>query len=437
MSPTQTNGSAALDEKRARALAFLQSTENLGIRPGLARMAELMALLGHPEAALPMVHVAGTNGKGSTAKMTASILQAAGYRVGLFTSPAFSSYEDQIQINGAPLAIDALLAGADRLQREVVKMEDPPTAFELLCALAFLSFARQSCDVAVIEVGMGGLLDATNIIPPPRLALITRLGLDHLRMLGPGLQDIARHKAGIIKEGTGACLAYPSEPEALEVLKEQASACQVPFFCAPPAPPARQLVKPDRAGQVFSLPPYQDLFLPLLGRHQVQNACLVLSAVQALQKQGFDLPEAAVRKGLSQVDFPLRMEVLRAKPLLLLDGCHNPQGVAALCDLIEDLFGEQKLSFLLGLLRDKDSAAILDLILPRAKKVYCLTPHHPDRALPAEALAQAILDRGGRAQVLAGDGEALALMRQSPDPLIAFGSFYLVGPLRKAYLAQA
>lgn len=427
--------------KTDQARAFYKNAESRGIRPGLERIRELMDRLDNPQDRTPYIHVAGTNGKGSVALMTAQILSQAGYRTGLFRSPAVTSFEDQIQVDGRPISPQDLARETEKIQSAAQEMADPPTSFEALTALALLHFADQSCDLAVIEVGMGGLEDSTNVIPPPRLALITRLGLDHLGVLGNTLAEIAGQKAGIIKKGTGAALAYPSEEEGLAVVADQARTRAVPFQVIDPG--RVSLRKMDLDGQVFNWKPsvnegsmsLEGLTLPLLGRHQLTNAGLVLTGIEALRTMGYAIPDEAIRRGLSTARLACRMEVLRQDPLFLLDGGHNPQGVASLVDLLRDL-SLPPVHFLMGMLKDKDVDHVIDLVLPLGDSFTCITPDNPTRALSGELLAQKIRKKGGPAQAFSTREEGLDRALSTGQPVVAFGSFYTAGPLRKLFLKK-
>lgn len=427
--------------KTDQARAFYKNAESRGIRPGLERIGELMDRLDNPQDRTPYIHVAGTNGKGSVALMTAQILSQAGYRTGLFRSPAVTSFEDQIQVDGRPISPQDLALETEKIQSAALEMADPPTSFEALTALALLHFADQSCDLAVIEVGMGGLEDSTNVIPPPRLALITRLGLDHLGVLGNNLAEIAGQKAGIIKKGTGAALAYPSEEEGLAVVADQARTRAVPFRVIDPG--RVSLRKMDLDGQVFDWKPsvkegsmsLESLTLPLLGRHQLTNAGLVLTGIESLRAMGYAIPDEAIRQGLSTARLACRMEVLRKDPLFLLDGGHNPQGVASLVDLLRDL-SLPPVHFLMGMLKDKDVDHVIDLVLPYGDSFTCITPDHPTRALSGEELARKIQKKGGPAQAFSTKEEGLDRALTTGQPVVAFGSFYTTGPLRKLFLKK-
>lgn len=427
--------------KTDQAKAFYKNAESRGIRPGLERIRDLMNRLDNPQDRTPYIHVAGTNGKGSVALMTAQILSQAGYRTGLFRSPAVTSFEDQIQVDGRPISPQDLARETEKIQSAAQEMADPPTSFEALTALALLHFADQACDLAVIEVGMGGLEDSTNVIPPPRLALITRLGLDHLGVLGNSLAEIAGQKAGIIKKGTGAALAYPSEEEGLAVVADQARTRAVPFQVIDPG--RVSLRKMDLDGQVFDWVPskghegmsLEGLTLPLLGRHQLTNAGLVLTGIEALRTMGYAIPDEAIRRGLSTARLACRMEVLRKDPLFLLDGGHNPQGVASLVDLLRDL-SLPPVHFLMGMLKDKDVDHVIDLVLPLGASFTCVTPNHPTRALSGEDLARKIQKKGGPAQAFSTMEEGLDRALATGQPVVAFGSFYTAGPLRKLFLKK-
>lgn len=427
--------------KTDQAINFYKNAESRGIRPGLERIRELMDRLDNPQDRTPYIHVAGTNGKGSVALMTAQILSQAGYRTGLFRSPAVTTFEDQIQVDGKPISSRDLARETEKIQSAAQQMEDPPTSFEALTALALLHFADQACDLAVIEVGMGGLEDSTNIIPPPQLALITRLGLDHLGVLGNNLAEIASQKAGIIKKGTGAALAYPSDGEGLAVVAEQARSAQVPFRVADPGKVALQKMNLD--GQIFDWKStvneqtvsLEDLTLPLLGRHQLTNTALVLTGIETLRTMGYDIPDEAIRRGLSMARLACRMEVLSKNPLFLLDGGHNPQGVASLVDLLRDL-SLSKVHFLMGMLKDKDVDHVIDLVLPLGASFTCITPNHPSRALSGEDLARKIQKKGGSAQAFSTMEEGLDRALATGEPVVAFGSFYTAGPLRKLFFKK-
>lgn len=388
--------------------------------------------MGNPQKKLKFVHVAGSNGKGSTCAMLNAILCRAGYRVGLYISPYIQDFCERIQVNGQNISGEALAAITGRVRREADAMEDHPSQFELVTAIAMEYFLGQHCDIVVLEVGMGGALDSTNAIDAPEVAVITNIGLEHTEYLGRTLEEIAATKAGIIKPGC-RCVFYDGAPEVTAVIQAACAERQVPFTCAGRFP--TRTVRQGLDGQVFL---WQDAEyqLSLLGPHQVRNAAVVLETVDALRERGWRIPQEAVRAGLREVRWPARLEVLSQKPLFILDGGHNPQCVEALMSSIGALLSGRRVVFLCGVLADKDYPKMMELILPRAQEFICLTPVS-DRALSAEALADFLTGRGARARASAdiSAGIRLALDAAGEDGVvIAFGSLYLAGAVRTAFV---
>ena len=278
------------------ALKYIHSVNWVGSKLGLERTRELLGKLGRPHEQLKFIHIAGTNGKGSTAAMLASILERAGYRTGLYTSPFINRFNERMQVNGEQIP-DAVLAElTERIQPYADAMEDAPTEFELITALAMEYFLQEKCDIVVLEAGMGGELDSTNVIGAPEAAVIAAMGLDHVKELGPAMADIARAKAGIIKAG-GAVVSYGGNPEADEVFartcRERGAVLRSPdFLQIVPGPFGLD-------GQRFSYGPWTDLQIPLAGRYQLNNAAVVLETVAVLRERGWAISDAAVRQGLA------------------------------------------------------------------------------------------------------------------------------------------
>ena len=308
------------------AIAYLHANQRSSA-PGLHRMQALLRALGDPQRGMKFVHVAGTNGKGSTCAMLASILEAAGYRVGLNTSPYLEDFRERIQINGVMIPEEALGALVEEVRPAAEAMTDHPTEFELITAVALLYFRRRGCDIAVLEVGLGGALDASNVIDTPEVAVLTAMGLDHTAVLGPTLADIAAAKAGIIKPG-GAVVSLGGCAEAdavfRRVCREQgATLREADLF---------RLGKSriSLEGTAFELAPYGPLRLTLIGRYQLRNAVLAVTAAETLRDKGWAVDGRAVREGLARARWPGRMELLRpGEPVFLLEGAHNPQGAEA------------------------------------------------------------------------------------------------------------
>ena len=411
-------------------LAFLQSVSWLGSRPGLERITELLARLGNPERELKYVHVAGTNGKGSTCAMLSSILAEAGYRTGLYISPHLVRYNERMTINGVEITDEALCAVARRVKTCVDAMDDKPTEFELITAMALLYFQQQKCDIVVLEVGLGGRLDATNVIPAPEAAVITNLGLEHTEILGDTLEQIAAEKGGIIKGGCTA-VSYDSAPEALAVLQDICRERAVPLTCVDMS--RLRLLSRDLTGQRFTWADSGELLLPLLGEHQLHNAALALETVDALRRRGWDISGEAVRRGLTNARWPARFEVLSHEPLTILDGGHNPQCVNALADAISTHLPGQKVTFLMGVLADKDYEAMISTVAPLAKRFVCVTPDS-DRALPASELAELLSGKGYHAVPCADVPEGIrAALSYGDGPVVIFGSLYMAGAVRDCF----
>lgn len=412
-------------------MAFIHAASWLGSRPGLERMAALMDLLGHPERDVPFIHVAGTNGKGSTAAMLASIFQTAGYRTGLFTSPHLLRYHERIQINGLEISDADLCAAAETVRAAVEQMADTPTEFERFTAMALVHFSQSRCDVVVLEVGMGGRLDATNIIPAPEAAVIASIGLDHTEYLGHTLAAIAGEKAGIVKPGTRVILAgQPREAE--DAVRLACRNCGCPLTVTVPA--LRR--SGDLSGQTLDYRDRRDLHLGLLGIYQCQNAALALDTIEVLRAGGWTISEEAIRQGLASARWPGRFEVLRRDPLVLADGAHNPQGAAALAQCLNAYLPGRKLTFVMGVMADKDYPAMLDAVAPFAGGFVTVTPDSP-RSLPARELAEVIRRRLAlpvRDAESIREGLTLALADCGPeDAVCAFGSLYQTGEVRSFF----
>lgn len=411
-------------------LAYIHAVQWVGSRPGLVRIRALLAALGDPQKTLRFVHVAGTNGKGSTCAMLAACLQAAGYRVGLFTSPFLNRFNERIQVDGVPIPDEELEAVTDAVRPFADAMADPPTEFELICAIGMVYFARQRCDIVVLEVGLGGALDPTNVIDPPECAVITALGYDHVRELGPTLGRIAAAKAGIIKPGCPV-VYYGGEPEADAVVRRACADAGAPLH---PVPFDRLRVGESTLDAItFSFDGLDDVHLPLIGAYQPRNAAAAITALRLLRGRGWALPDAAIRTGLEHTAWPGRFEVLRRRPVFLLDGSHNPQGVRATAESLCRTFPGRKFTFLLSIMADKDSADMLSVLAPLAERFVTVAAHTP-RALPAPELAARIRALGCPAEAAASieEGVALALRRADGGVVCALGTLYFSGDVRRA-----
>lgn len=363
--------------------------------------------------------------------MLDAILRRAGYRVGLTISPYIQDFCERIQVDGENIPGQALADVTERVRREADAMEDHPSQFELVTAIAMEYFRREHCDIVVLEVGMGGALDSTNAIDAPEVAVITNIGLEHTEYLGDTLEKIAATKAGIIKPGC-SCVCYDGAAEVTAVVRAVCAQNQVPFTCAGRFP--AETLRQSLDGQVFSWRG-GEYRLSLLGPHQVRNAAVVLETVEALRQRGWRVPEEAVKAGLREVKWPARLEILSRRPLFILDGGHNPQCAEALMNSVGALLRGRRIVCLCGVLADKDYGRMMALMTPLAEEFVCLTPVS-DRALPAQALADYLTERGVKARAFGDipDGIRAALDAAGEDgAVIAFGSLYLAGAVRTAF----
>ena len=394
----------------------------------------LLMRLGNPEKKIAAVHITGTNGKGSTSAFLTQMLTEGGYKTGLYTSPAMTRITERIRIGLTEIPEAAFAAYAERVRAEAEKMaaagEGSPSEFEQVTALAFLYFAEEACDIAVIEAGLGGRLDATNVIPAPLLAIFTPVSFDHMEVLGDTLALIAAEKAGIIKPGTGAVLSAPQEEEVLQVLKGRAAEMGVPFYAAalPDSAPGdaslHETVLPDGTLRDVSF----------AGSYQRGNASLAAAAVRLLADR-FPVSEAAVRRGAETMRWPGRYELLQTDPCVIADGAHNAAGVRTLMESLSGQYPGKRFIFITGVLADKQVDEMLDAAAPYAKMFFTVTPDSV-RALPAEALCERLRERGLKAEVC--ESAAAAVRRaldaaDVSDVICAFGSFYFIGKVRSCF----
>ena len=410
------------------AVEYIHSITWLGSKPGLERTFELLELMGNPQEKLKFVHIAGTNGKGSTTAMTASILQQAGYRVGMFTSPCIYKFNERIQVNGENIPDEDLAEITEYVKPLAASMEDHPSEFELVSCIGFEYFLRQKCDIIVLEVGMGGLLDSTNVIPVPEVAVLTNIGLDHTDFLGNTLAEIAETKAGILKEGGDAVL-YPSASEVENTVERICKERNVRLHKADFAKLTRKAHSLE--GQVFDYAQRKDLELPLLGEHQLHNAAVVLTIIDILIEKGWKISEEHIREGLRTASWPGRFQIMRKDPLFIIDGGHNPQCIEALVKNIQDYLADQKVIVLSGVLADKDYGEMYQPVLPFVREFVCITPPSP-RKLEAGELAKHLQQKGATATAVETipEGVRLAVEKAGRDGVVlCFGSLYTIADI--------
>ncbi|MBP3313963.1 MAG: bifunctional folylpolyglutamate synthase/dihydrofolate synthase [Oscillospiraceae bacterium] len=415
------------------ALEYIHSTCWKGSVPGLSRTEELLHRMGNPHKTLKYIHVVGTNGKGSTCAMLASVLRSAGYKVGLYTSPYIFRFEERMQINGAPISEEELCRLTEEIRPHADAMEDKPTEFELITCLAFSYFARQKADIVVLEAGMGGEMDSTNVIPAPEVAVMCNIGLDHTEYLGNTLEDIARTKAGVVKEGS-ACVLYPSTPDVEKTVQEICKAKSVLLTVADFA--KLHPVENTLQGQTFHWGAMKNIHLPLLGEHQQHNACVVLETLMHLRQKGWNIPDSAIYHGLAQTAWPGRFQLIGEDPLFIIDGGHNPQCMEALTKNLEIYLKDTHLTVLTGVMADKDRSQMYPPLLPYVSQFVTVTPANP-RALPAEDLAEYLRSLGKNAtpcdSVLQGVETALTLAKEQKGAVLTCGSLYMLGEVVEAH----
>lgn len=410
--------------------------------PGLARMQNLCDHLGNPEKELQCIHIAGTNGKGSLAAMTSSILTAAGYKTGLTISPYVVDFRERFQIDGEMIPPRTLANLTEKVLDAIDAIEaeggEKPVEFEAVTALAFLWFAREKCDLVVLETGLGGRCDATNVVPHKLVAAITKIGYDHMEVLGDTLDKIAAEKAGIIKEGT-VVVNYPDQPaETMGPILTAAAEAHTSIIT--PDKDDLTLLRGKRLENRIDYGGYRAA-LGLPGTHQANHAAMAVEIALALWREfGYDISDDAILQGLADARMPARIEVLRRHPLLLLDGCHNPDGAKMLAATLTRADFEENLVGVLGVLADKDYKDMLSDLAPCFAKVYTVTPNCP-RALSAEELQK---EARFHTDAEAADSVADAI-RKAVDyadennlaGVVVCGSLYLAAEARPLLLKEA
>lgn len=425
---------AANSQESFDPIAYINTPRWNTVSPGLTRITELLKGLGNPQDQLKFVHVAGTNGKGSTCAMIAQILQEAHYSVGLFTSPYLVHFEERICIDGIPIPYERLYDVTQKVRLVADSMDDHPTEFELMTAVAFLYFAEEHCDIVVAEVGLGGRLDSTNCITSVEVSVIANISYDHKAILGNTLGEIAGEKAGIIK----LCIPVVSarQPkEAFDVIAARAQQMNAPLGVVD-----ETLL--EGSNESFSYRNRQNLSISMLARYQIHNAALVLDAIDVLCDHGWDIPEEAIYRGLKVTCWHGRFERLHTNPDFIIDGAHNQEGVDALIDSLQALY-DKKIIFIIGVMADKDYPEMLEKIIPLGKAFIAVEPNNP-RALSTYKLARTIRFAG---QDILGcsaciqpyeaksieDGVRQAFsIAQKDDVICACGSLYYLGDVVKA-----
>lgn len=436
------------------ALEYIHSLRWMSKKLGLIKTRQILKLLGNPEKKMKYVHVAGTNGKGSTSAMTAEILRQSGLKVGLFTSPFIMRFNERIMVStdgegdslrGFMEIPDDDLARLTGIVKEKIDlMEEPPSEFEAVTAIGFLYFLEQKCDIVVLEVGMGGEADSTNVIPAPLVTVMVNIGLDHMQYLGNTITEIARTKSGVIKKGSEVVF-YGENDEALAVISERCkkTGCtlHVPDFSL------LKTRKNGLSGQTFDYGDHKNIKLSLLGKYQEKNAAVAVEAIEVLKNKGFDITEEDITKGLAATNWFARLEKLAEAPYVFVDGSHNPQGMRATVDAVKQAVKDEKKHFsdiicVFGVMADKDHHAIIEILSEIATEIVAVQPVYV-RAMNCDDLFQEVSDiclplgikvsNGGSVP----DGIRLAMKHADKDALVlCLGSLYMAGEVRDHFLKK-
>jgi dihydrofolate synthase/folylpolyglutamate synthase len=422
------------------ALGYIHSTLKFGSKLGLQNITELLNRLGNPHKAFPSVHVAGTNGKGSVTAMTANILHKAGYKTGMFISPYLERFTERIQVNFEEISQDDLARLTGLVKEKISEMikdgYNHPTEFEVVTALGFLYFAEQKIDIAVVEVGLGGRLDATNVIHP-LVSIITSISYDHMYILGNTLKEIAFEKGGIIKPGVPV-VSYPQEEEAAKVFEDLTTERNAPYY---PIAKEQILEKYSTFGEqcfdfLYEDKAIENIRIHLPGKHQMLNAACALACITVLRKQGYAIDDSAVYAGMEATRWPGRLELIKENPMIVLDGAHNPSGAQTLADAVRLYFPGKNIHLILGVFKDKDVDNVAKILCSVASEVTVTMSDSP-RATDISDLANIVRKYHSGADIQPSLNEAIpfAVKRlKENDILIISGSLYLIGEARTILL---
>ena len=426
-------------------LDFMDELKKSGIVPGLGSIKELCRRLGNPQDAFPCIHIAGTNGKGSVLAYLSSVYKTAGYRVGAFSSPAVFKSRETIRVNGKNMTKKAYTEGLEKIKEavEAIKADDlpAPTAFEAEVALAFLYFADKKCDIVMLEAGMGGREDATNLITRTLAAVLMPIGMDHMQFLGGTLDKIAYQKAGIIKKGCVAVSAVQQEEAAAKIRKEaEKQGCSLIIATVP------EKVKYGLKKQRFN---YRDAFgtlhkdmeITIPGVCQAENAAVAIEVVEALNRQkSLSVSDENLRRGLLETTWPGRFEILREKPYFVIDGAHNEPAAKKLVQSVSAYFSNKRIIYIMGMLKDKEYGKVAEITYPYADQIITVTPPENKRALSAMDLAAAVSAYHPRVTTAGSVEEAVEmayLLAGKEDVILCFGSLSFLGRVKDILKKQA
>lgn len=413
------------------ALEYIHSVTWKGSRPGLERIKKLLDMLGNPEDSLKFVHIAGTNGKGSTSAMLDSILRCAGYKTGLFISPYIENFNERITVFGESVSDEMLAAVTEYVKPFADSMEDAPTEFELITAIGLEVFKRSGCEIVVLEVGMGGRLDSTNIIKDSLVSVITSIALDHTAFLGDTIEKIAYEKAGIIKEG-GTVIYGGDSLGALDVIRKEAEKKQASLYISESA----RAVSASPDGLVIDCGRYKNIKIGLAGLYQLRNVATVIKTVEILREKGLSVSDEALYRGFESAVWKGRFERLSSSPDVFYDGGHNIEGVTYAASTINEYFFKNsvEVTLIFGVMADKDWQQMVDVISPYVKRVFSVVPDNP-RALDSESIARCFKEKGVDASAEPSLESAISRAISSLTDggvVVALGSLYMYKDFKDA-----
>lgn len=408
-------------------LEYIESLKALGSKPGLSRVTKLVEKMGNPQKNLKIIHVTGTNGKGSVCAMLESILQKAGYKTGRFSSPWIEKINEYISVNSSEISDGDFAKLVSDVKAKADKMTEIPTEFEMMSVAALSYFAKEKCDIVILETGMGGLADATNFIEKPILSIITGVAIDHTKFLGETVEEIAEQKAGIIKEGVPFLFGGDDE-SAYKVIEKAAAKKNSEVYRTDEK--ALNVISSNICGNTFE---YRGLEIStsLAGEYQQKNAMTVIDAADILSTQGIEISDQNIIDGLKEVKWKGRFEVLRTKPVFIFDGGHNVNGILNFAKTVKDYFGDKKVNIITGILKDKEYKKIAKILSMLADEVFTVTPDNP-RALPAEEYAKVFEENGVKATAFGDVSDAVKTAIEKNITTFAVGSLYMYKDVKKA-----
>ena len=419
-------------------LRYIEETHKFGVRLGLDNIAKLLELLGNPQDKLKIIHVAGTNGKGSTCSFISTILTESGYKVGLYTSPFLETFTERIRVNGINIPEEDVARIVTIIKSKIEQMVSEgysyPTEFEIVTAMAFYYYYEQKVDFVALEVGLGGRYDATNVIKHSEVSVITSISLDHIGILGDTVEKIAYEKGGIIKEN-GTVILYDQSEEVKNVIKQICKEKNATYIEA--KFDDIKVKNSDIYSQTYDCiiagERYEDLEIKLIGEHQINNSILALNAIKSLkEKHNLNITEDNIKKGLINTKWPGRIEKIKEEPIFIIDGAHNEDGAKSLAKAIEKNFKNKNLTLLIGMLEDKDIDGVIEILIPYFSKVITTTPDNP-RAISSdilkEKISQYVDDVVSKPKIK--DAVEYTLNNSSEeDIIISAGSLYMIGEVR-------